>query len=223
MKNKTDSSWPATADFPIARPGIPFVCMACIATGLLFFVGWSAAAWVGVLITAFVCWFFRDPERVVPEDPKALVSPADGKIIIAEAVETNPYIDGACVKVSIFMNVFNVHVNRVPFSGTVEKTTYFPGRFFNASFDKASEENERNALVIRTDSGLIYGVVQIAGLVARRIVCKVKKGDSLERGRRYGMIRFGSRLDLYLPEDVELSVSVGDKVSAGSSVVGFLR
>ena len=121
------------------------------------------------------------------------------------------------------MNVFNVHVNRVPMDGVVEKVTYFPGKFFNASLDKASEHNERNALVIKTPQGSIYGVVQIAGLIARRIVCRVQPGDRLERGRRYGMIRFGSRLDLHLPLDTDIAVTLGQKVSAGSSIVGYLN
>ncbi len=173
-------------------------------------------------LTAFVCWFFRDPDRLIPGEVNALVSPADGRVVKAEAVMENDYVDGPCTMVSIFMNVFNVHVNRVPFTGTVDRAVYFPGKFFNASLDKASKDNERNALVIRTDQGRYYGVVQIAGLVARRIVCDVKPGDTLVRGDRYGMICFGSRLDLYLPTDTRICVKVGERVSAGASTIGFL-
>ncbi|WP_245809336.1 phosphatidylserine decarboxylase family protein [Desulfamplus magnetovallimortis] len=174
-------------------------------------------------LTLFVCWFFRDPEREIPDDPEAIVSPADGRVIIVEKVESSEFIDEPVIKLSIFMNVFNVHVNRIPFSGEVQKVVYIPGKFVNASFDKASEDNERNALVIKTDSGLCYGVVQIAGLIARRIVCSVKTGDLMLKGKRYGMICFGSRLDLYLPLETRVEVNVGEKVKAGSTVLGYFR
>ncbi len=223
MKNVKDSEWPAKADFPIARPGFNYICAACILTGLLFFVGWNTAGIFSLGVSVFICWFFRDPDRLLPEDEHAVVSPADGKVIVSEVIEENQYIEGACVKVSIFMNVFNVHVNRVPFNGKVEKVLYFPGKFVNASFDKASDDNERNALVVLCENGRRYAVVQIAGLIARRIVCPVKEDDILKRGERYGMIRFGSRLDLYLPVDTGIQVSIGDKVKAGKSVIGYCK
>ncbi|ACN16121.1 Psd [Desulforapulum autotrophicum HRM2] len=222
MENKKVTKWPAKADFPFARPGLVYICSACIVTGLLFFMGWWVPGVAALAATAFVCWFFRDPDRLIPGEENALVSPADGRVVKAEKVMDNDYVDGPCIMVSIFMNVFNVHVNRVPFAGTVEETTYYPGKFFNASLDKASKDNERNALVLRTNQGSRYGVVQIAGLVARRIVCDVKQGDILVRGDRYGMICFGSRLDLYLPMDTRICVKVGERVSAGSSIVGYM-
>ncbi|MCP4116845.1 MAG: phosphatidylserine decarboxylase family protein [Desulfobacteraceae bacterium] len=218
-----DLKWPAKADFPFARPGFVYIGAAWLVTGLLFLVGWTVLGVLSACVATFVCWFFRDPDRVIPRDEGALVSPADGRVVVAERVETNDYVEGPCYQVSIFMNVFNVHVNRVPFTGVVERAQYFPGKFFNASLDKASKDNERNALVIRTEAGKLYGVVQIAGLIARRIVCKVKEGEDLTRGNRYGMICFGSRLDLYLPEDTAIAVKVGEKVSAGSSIVGYLK
>ncbi|MBI9092179.1 MAG: phosphatidylserine decarboxylase family protein [Desulfobacterium sp.] len=223
MKNVNDLKWPAKADFPFARPGFVYIAAACMVAGLLFLVGWTVAGVMASCVAAFVCWFFRDPDRVIPQEKGALVSPADGRVIVAERVETNDYVEGPCLQVSIFMNVFNVHVNRVPFTGVVERAQYFPGKFFNASLDKASKDNERNALVIKTEAGKRYGVVQIAGLVARRIVCKVEKGETLTRGDRYGMICFGSRLDLYLSEDTALAVQLGEKVSAGSSIIGYLK
>ncbi|MFH1154997.1 MAG: phosphatidylserine decarboxylase family protein [Pseudomonadota bacterium] len=223
MKMVNSDRWPAKAGFPVARPGLVFVFTACCVTGLFFWVGWTLLGWPSLAVTLFIVWFFRDPDRTVPDERQALISPADGKIISVGPVAVNPYMTGVWVKVSIFMNVFNVHVNRVPFSGVVEKAEYFPGRFFNASLDKASEHNERNALVIRMASGKTYAVVQIAGLIARRIVCAIQSGDSLERGHRYGMIRFGSRLDLYLPEDTDIAVSLGDKVKAGESIIGIIK
>lgn len=215
--------WPEKSGFPVAVPGIKFIIAASVLTGLLFFMGWSVPGWFAFMITLFVCWFFRDPDRRIPDEPGALVSPADGRIIIVEQKESNEFTHGTSMKISIFMNVFNVHVNRIPFSGVVEKALYVPGKFVNASFDKASEHNERNALVIKTESGQSYGVVQIAGLIARRIVCGVKEGDTMVRGNRYGMICFGSRLDLYLPLETKITVSVGDKVQAGSTVLGYLK
>lgn len=223
MKNLNDLKWPAKADFPFARPGFVYIAAACMVTASFFLMGWTVLGVIASCVSAFICWFFRDPDRVIPQESGALVSPADGRVVIAERVETNDYVDGPCLQVSIFMNVFNVHVNRVPFTGVVEHAEYFPGKFFNASLDKASKDNERNALVIRTEAGKLYGVVQIAGLIARRIVCKVKKGESLTRGNRYGMICFGSRLDLYLPEDTALEVQLGENVSAGSSIIGYLK
>jgi phosphatidylserine decarboxylase len=218
----SDKKWPAKADFPLARPGFIYIILAWIVTGLLFFMGWTIAGAAALFSAVFICWFFRDPDRSVPREPAALVSPADGRVIKVETVMDKEYVKDTCTKVSIFMNVFNVHVNRVPFTGTVERSIYSPGKFFNASLDKASEDNERNALIIITDQGQRYGVVQIAGLVARRIVCDVKEGDTLVRGDRYGMICFGSRLDLYLPIDTSICVKVGEKVSAGSSILGYL-
>lgn len=219
----TSSQWPETSTLPVAMPGVKIIVAVSVVTGLLFLLGWQLLGTLFLLLTLFVCWFFRDPDRVIPERDDVLVSPADGRVILVSPVDNSEFLDGPSVKISIFMNVFNVHVNRVPFSGTVEKAVYVPGKFVNASLDKASEHNERNALIVRTDSGGRYGVVQIAGLIARRIVCPVKEGDRLERGGRYGMIRFGSRLDLYLPPETQITTSVGEKVNAGSSVLGIMQ
>ncbi len=222
MNSFNQSKWPEKADFPIARPGLRYVVLACIAAGLLFFAGFTVAAWIVVFVACFVCWFFRDPDRKIPDQPDAIVSPADGKVIRINTLEDNAYTNAPCIKISIFMNVFNVHVNRVPYGGIVEDVAYHEGKFFNASFDKASELNERNGLTVKTDTGFRYAVVQIAGLVARRIVCSVMPGDVLKRGSRYGMICFGSRLDLYLPPDTTVGVSIGQKVTAGSTIIGTI-
>ncbi|MBF0230024.1 MAG: phosphatidylserine decarboxylase family protein [Desulfamplus sp.] len=221
MTNK--SEWYNRAKTAVAPPGLKFIFSAVIITVLLFLIGLTFIGWAALFATLFICWFFRDPERAIPDDPNCIISPADGKIIVVEEKLNNEFTNQSCIKVSIFMNVFNVHVNRIPFNGVIEDVIYVPGKFINASFDKASEHNERNALVIRTDSGLIYGVVQIAGLIARRIVCNVKKGDIVERGSRYGMICFGSRLDLYLPLDSKISVNIGQKVQAGTTILAYLK
>ena len=215
-----NSKWPAKAVLPIAMPGVKYVVAAILVTGMFFYFGCFKTAAFCLLATLFVTWFFRDPERVIPEDPDLLVSPADGKVIVVQRIAQCEYMDGPCQKVSIFMNVFNVHVNRIPFSGVIEAVQYHPGKFVNASFDKASVHNERNALRIRTYSGRQFVCVQIAGLVARRIVNCVKIHEHVVKGDRYGMIQFGSRLDLYLPMAFEILVKPGDKTSAGSSVIG---
>jgi phosphatidylserine decarboxylase len=217
-----DMKWPDEAGFFIAAPGFKYIGITGVIAALALGLGGPIPGGLALCLFAFVCWFFRDPERDIPPESNALVSPADGKVISIETIADSTVVNGSCLRVCIFMNVFNVHVNRVPMDGVVEKVTYFPGKFFNASLDKASEHNERNALVIRTPQGAVYGVVQIAGLIARRIVCRVQSGDRLERGRRYGMIRFGSRLDLHLPLDTDIAVTLGQKVSAGTSIVGYL-
>jgi len=218
-----NSKWPAKAVLPIAMPGVKFVLAAILLTGMFFYFGWVFWGLLSLAVTCFVTWFFRDPERVPPEGSDILVSPADGKVIIVQKLAKSEYLDDPCQKVSIFMNVFNVHVNRIPFDGIVEKLAYTPGKFINASFDKASEHNERNALVIKTSDGRRFAVVQIAGLIARRIVNCVGIGERVSRGERYGMIQFGSRLDLYLPLGFEVQVKVGDKTSAGTTIIGQMK
>ncbi len=212
---------------PVAVPGLIFIFISAILSGVLFYSGLTIPGWIALFLTLFICWFFRDPERFIPLEKGAIVSPADGKVIIVKKVshgkDAGEYVDSEALKVSIFMNVFNVHVNRVPFDGVVEDVKYTPGKFFNASFDKASLHNERNALSIRTEAGHFFKVVQIAGLIARRIVCSIEKGSLLRRGDRFGMIRFGSRLDLYLPPDTDIVVSEGQKVKAGSSILGYFK
>ncbi len=218
-----NSKWPARAVLPVAQPGLKFIFITILITGMLFYFGWMAPAWIFSAVTVFVCSFFRDPDREVPQDANCLVSPADGKVIIVEKLPSCEYLPEPCVKISIFMNVFNVHVNRMPFDGIVEKVIYSPGKFINASFDKASIHNERNALLIKTEANSRFVVVQIAGLIARRIVNCVKEGERLKKGDRYGMIQFGSRLDLYLPEDFDVAVEVGEKTKAGSTIIGYMQ
>ncbi len=218
-----NTKWPARVNLPVAQPGLIFIFITILFAGMLFYFGWSFPAWIFVAVTGFVCWFFRDPDRDIPQDTKSLISPADGKVIVIEKLEKCEYLFEPCIKVSIFMNVFNVHVNRVPFNGVVQKVLYNPGKFMNASFDKASIHNERNALIIQTDNGTNFAVVQIAGLIARRIVNCVKQGEQLKKGDRYGMIRFGSRLDLYLPRDFDVAVKIGEKTQAGSTIIGYIQ
>lgn len=184
--------------------------------------------WVACIIftaaALFVLWFFRNPERTAPEGSTGLLSPADGRILKIEEGEGQAEggLKGPFKKISIFMNVFNVHVNRSPCRGTVKKITYYPGKFLSANLDKASSENERNALLIAMDDGREILVVQIAGLIARRIVCWVGEGESLDRGERFGLIRFGSRLEVFMPGDSKTAVSVGEKVTAGVTTIGYL-
>ncbi|MEE9615280.1 MAG: phosphatidylserine decarboxylase family protein, partial [Thermodesulfobacteriota bacterium] len=164
---------------------------------------------------------FRDPEREVPPGDDSIISPADGRVIKVEPASEDTLLKGEATKISIFMNVFNVHVNRVPASGRVTAVAYHPGKFFSADLDKASEDNERNAILIETPGGKRFVTVQIAGLIARRIVCCLKEGVDVEKGKRFGMIRFGSRLDVYLPPEARVEVRVGDRVKAGSSILGY--
>lgn len=217
------SKWPARAVLPIAVPGLKFVFLTILITGMLFYFGWTALGFISLGVTLFVCWFFRDPDREIPSGENELASPADGRVIIIERLATCEYMSGPCQKVSIFMNVFNVHVNRIPFDGVIERVQYNPGKFINASFDKASIHNERNALVVKTGADKKFVVVQIAGLIARRIVNCVQTGEQIKKGDRYGMIQFGSRLDLYLPLDFEVCVKIGDKTKAGTTVIGIMN
>jgi len=175
-----------------------------------------------LIITGFVTWFFRDPDRVTPDSGQVVVSPADGRIIAAEKILDERFVHDHVHKVSIFMNVFDVHVNRFPFSGTVEQVQLKAGKFYSADSPRGALQNEYCALTVRTGNNLQYGVVLVAGLIARRIVCWAEKGDILQTGQRFGLIRFGSRVDLYLPLQVELDVKAGDKVKAGESVIGHL-
>ena len=205
----------------IAREGWLFVAIA-IVVALLLTVGqyWilAALAWLAAL---FVLQFFRDPPRVVPAQRNAVVSPADGKIV-AVGQSRDPYLDRDALKISVFMNVFNVHSNRSPVDGSVVNTWYHAGSFLNAALDKSSLENERNSLHLRTAEGDDVTCVQVAGLIARRILCYVKPGDTLARGQRYGFIRFGSRVDVYLTPAAIPKVAVGDMVYATSTIVADL-
>ncbi|MEE9543632.1 MAG: phosphatidylserine decarboxylase family protein [Thermodesulfobacteriota bacterium] len=208
---------------PIAPEGWPFILASLALAVILWFfdvrIGFYSLFFPALSLLFFIIWFFRDPEREIPGGDEAIVSPADGKVIIVEEVDEDRFLKGRALKISIFMNVFNVHVNRAPASGRIIDIFYNPGKFFNASFDKASLLNEQNALLIEAENGKRYVANQIAGLIARRIVCRVKPGDKLVRGARFGLIRFGSRLDVFLPVDVTVKVKLGEKVSAGSSVL----
>lgn len=205
----------------IAREGWPFIGISLLASALVtYFVGGLASLpfW---LVTLFVIQFFRDPARRIVEGSKSVVSPADGRIVAVEKAY-DPYVDREAIKVSVFMNVFNVHSNRSPVEGDVMGRWYNAGSFVNADLDKASVENERNAIWIRTEDGQDVTSVQVAGLIARRILCYVEKGAKLTRGQRYGFIRFGSRVDVYLPVDVRVRVIIGDKVKASSTLLAEL-
>jgi phosphatidylserine decarboxylase len=218
-----NTKWPARAVLPVAQPGLKFIFIAILITGMLFYFGWTFFAWIFSALTVFVCCFFRDPNRDIPQDKQSLISPADGRVIIVEDLEQCDYLPAPCIKVSIFMNIFNVHVNRIPFDGEVQKVLYHPGKFMNASFDKASVHNERNALIIKTAANESFAVVQVAGLIARRIVNCVKEKERVKKGDRYGMIQFGSRLDLYLPMDFKVAVSLGERTKAGSTIIGYMH
>ena len=205
----------------IAREGWPFLAVAVIiavlvsafAPGILSFLAWA--------IALFVLQFFRDPAREVPQDKGAVLAPADGRIVKVERTR-DEYLQREAIKVSVFMNVFNVHSNRSPVDGTVQQVWYNSGKFINADLDKASTENERNAMWLKTADGQDVTSVQVAGLIARRILCYVKAGDVLARGQRYGFIRFGSRVDVYLPLTATVKVAIGDKVSATSTILAVL-
>jgi len=218
QKTRIENRW------PVAREGLPFIAAGAVLTGIPALLGWTVPAFVLGFLTCFVVTFFRDPERTPEASDGAVISPADGKVLTAAVREDdrNP-LGRPCAQVSIFMTIFNVHVNRMPASGTVKELRYYPGRFFSANLDKASEENERSELTLETADGRTLTVVQVAGLVARRIACWVKPGDRLIRGQRYGLIRFGSRLDVFMPEDTDIVVKPGDKVRAGESVLAHLN
>ena len=205
----------------IAREGWPFligsIAIALVLSGVTGGIP-ELLAWIVVL---FVVQFFRDPPRVVPQDVGAVLSPADGRVIKVERTQ-DPYGQREAILISVFMNVFNVHSNRSPVDGVVEQVKYFSGKFVNADLDKASAENERNAIVLKTPDGQTVTFVQVAGLVARRILCYVKAGDVLVRGQRYGFIRFGSRVDVYLPLSASVKASIGDKVSATTTILATL-
>ncbi|MBC8022096.1 MAG: phosphatidylserine decarboxylase [Burkholderiales bacterium] len=211
------SNWPHPI---IAREGWPFLALGVIVSGVItyFFGWWSLPFW---LVTLFILQFFRDPPREVPQGEGLVLCPADGRVLLV-GVTKDPYRNVDALKVSVFMNVFNVHSNRSPVDAVVKDVVYAKGLFVNASFDKASSDNERNALILRMDSGTEISCVQVAGLIARRILCYVKPGERLARGQRYGFIRFGSRVDVYLPTDAKPRVAIGDKVSATTTILAEL-
>ncbi len=205
----------------IAREGWQFLAIAVAIAALVTYFGggwWSLLLW---LVALFVLQFFRDPAREIPQQAGAVLSPADGRIVKVERTQ-DEYLKREAIKISVFMNVFNAHSNRSPVDGTVQQVWYNPGKFFNADLDKASTENERNALWLKTSDGQDVTCVQVAGLIARRILCYVKASDVVARGQRYGFIRFGSRVDVYLPLTATVKVAIGDKVSATSTILAVL-
>lgn len=209
---------------PLHRAGWPFVAAFAVATALLAWLWWPLGI-VGLVLTLWCAWFFRDPPRVTPLRPGLVISPADGRVqAIVPAVPPAELGlgDGARIRVSIFLSLFDVHINRVPADGAIMRTAYRPGRFVNAALDKASEDNERMAVALRLPDGRELAFVQIAGLVARRIICTLKTGQTVRAGERFGLIRFGSRADIYLPAGVAPLVVVGQRAVGGETVLADL-
>ncbi len=213
MNNKT---------FPIVPDGFFFIIPLAVLAIVLICLKVTWAGVVFLAATLFVMWFFRNPHRVTPEDEKAIISPADGRVLKIEEVEEKEMLNENVRKVSIFMSVFNVHVNRAPCSGTVKAIGYRKGKFFPANLDKASELNERNSVLIETEDGKQILTIQIAGIIARRIVCWIKEGMQIQKGERFGLIKFGSRLEVFMPLDTTIHVKVGDRVRAGETRIGYL-
>ena len=207
------------AHVPIAREGIPYILAAMFATLITAVLGWAIATLLLLTATLLIAHFFRDPERISTAGESDIVSPADGRVISVKSVRSARFTDKPTVKISIFMSVLDVHVNRIPIAGTIEGIHYSKGRFMAANLVQASEENEQNWLWIRSDSGVDIVFTQVAGLIARRIVCWPDIGDRVLRGERFGMIRFGSRMDVYVPENSEILVSKGNHVYAGETVL----
>lgn len=204
----------------IAREGLPFIIPPGAVALVCFIAGFTRIAAAFLLLTLFVVWFFRNPRRTAPEGEHLVISPADGKVIRIEETGSGELPGRSFRKVSIFMNVFNVHVNRMPCAGEVFSIRYRPGKFLSANLDKASEQNERNAVLLRTAGGREIITIQIAGLIARRIVCWLKEGMQVQKGERFGLIRFGSRVEVFLPPEANILVKVGDKVKAGETQIG---
>jgi phosphatidylserine decarboxylase len=207
---------------PVAAEGWPFILPLAAVTVLCFLFGWKHMGYVALALSLFVLFFFRDPDRTVPEGKGVVVSPADGRVIVIKDIYEPDYLKQDVKQISIFLSVFNVHVNRSPYSGTVEVVKYNPGKFHVASVDKASLDNEQTAMVIGDGRNRVL-VKQIAGLIARRIVCYAKVGDAIRTGERYGLIRFGSRVDIFLPKTAEIKVRVGDRVKGARNIIGVLK
>lgn len=207
---------------PVAPEGYPFIFFSSFLTLISALLGYQVITLVLLGVTTFILMFFRDPERTAPDIDRGIISPADGKIIFAETTTDSRFADEEVVKISIFMNIFNVHVNRIPFSGTITRIQHVPGAFLAADSEKAHLNNEYCAVKIVTTDQREVTMVQIAGLVARRIVCRLEKGDVVQRGERFGLIRFGSRVDLFLPKQSNLAVRVGDRVTAGETLLAYI-
>jgi phosphatidylserine decarboxylase len=208
---------------PIVKEGFPFVGIAAGVTLLAGFLGWTVVAVVAGGLTLFTAWFFRNPARLIPQGPGLVVAPGDGTVIAIEEEIEPRFIKDRSVRLTIFLNVFDVHVNRIPCEGVVEGIQYQPGGFLVAKKPEATLKNEQNALFLRTAQGAKVLCVQVAGLIARRIVCWLSPGDRVMRGERFGLIRFGSRMDTFLPLGTDLKVEIGDRVKGGETIVGVLR
>jgi phosphatidylserine decarboxylase len=211
------------AGIPIVKEGLPFVGGLAGITLILAIVGWIIPAGVAAGFTLFTAWFFRNPKRTIPQDSNVVVSSGDGKVVAIEEEFEPRYLKQQSIRVTVFLNVFDVHVNRMPCAGTVEGVSYQPGQFLVASRPEATIRNEQNAIMLKTESGAKVLCVQVAGLIARRIVCWVSEGAQVQRGERFGLIRFGSRMDTFLPLDSKIRVAVGDRVKGGETIVGELR
>jgi len=207
---------------PIAVEGYPFIVLAGFVTMFFALLSWKIIAVIAFFLTLFITYFFRNPERNVPEDENVVVAPADG-IIIYLGPSSEEHVTTEMTKISIFMSVFNVHVNRSPITGRVAETFYNRGKFLDVRDERATFENERSGLLLEDARGTRIVVVQVAGLIARRIICYLQKGDQAIRGERYGLIRFGSRLDVYIPMNSDMRVKMGDKTIAGETILGYLR
>ena len=214
-----------SAIVPVHREGWRFIAIFAAVTLLLFWLNLGPLGWIGVIATLWCAYFFRDPERMTPLRTGLVISPADGRVSSIEQVVPPPELDmarDAVTRISVFMNVFDVHVNRAPIDGALKRIAYVPGKFINAELDKASEDNERQAFTLELSDGRLVGVVQIAGLIARRIVKFVNQGDHLVAGQRFGLIRFGSRVDVYLPAGCRALASIGQRAIAGETVLADL-
>jgi len=205
----------------IVKEGLNFVYVTGLVGILSGLMGFYVFAALCLLFSLFCAFFFRNPERIPPEDEQIFVSPADGKVLRIDDVEMTDPIEGRYKKISVFMNVFNVHVNRIPYPGRVERVIYRAGKFLSANLDKASEDNEKNAVIVATWDGRKFMTVQIAGLIARRIVCWISEGMSVNRGERFGLICFGSRVEVFLPPGTSVLVKAGQKVRAGETPLGY--
>lgn len=211
---------------PVNKEGYFIIGVACVITLLLFMI-WDFLGFIGLILTGFIVYFFRDPERVSPDDKNAILSVADGVVDVIQEAEAPKELGLDSSKtynrVSVFLNTFNVHVQRIPMSGKIEKLEYIEGKYLNITNDKYHEDNERQLCLMKTTQGFEIIFVQIAGMVARRIVCNLKEGQEVKAGERYGCIKFGSRVDLYLPKDVEIKVKVGQTMIAGETVIGLAK
>jgi phosphatidylserine decarboxylase len=207
--------------WPIAKEGVLFLIPSALLTIFLAGIGWKMLTLLGILLTLFIAFFFRNPKRKIPSLQNIILSPADGRIIHLEECEEDRFLKERALKVSIFMSLFDVHINRAPVSGKVLERSYYPGQFLVANREKSSLLNEQNAFVLETEDRLKILLIQIAGFVARRIVCYAKAGDTLRMGEIFGMIRFGSRIDLYLPKGVKPNIRVGQHVKGGESIIGY--